>query len=71
MEGASRKHQFWEPKLSPPPLLDGVVVVLVSPRRPVSLGTTRTRVSPAGSARNGGQGPSGALGPARPSLSLM
>ena len=45
MEGASRKHQFWEPKLSPPPLLDGVVVVLVSPRRPVSLGTVSRAAS--------------------------
>ncbi len=35
----SRKHQFWEPELDPPGLLSGVSVVLLSPRRPSSVGT--------------------------------
>lgn len=33
-----RKHQFWEPQLDPPPLLANVVVVLVSPKNPVTVG---------------------------------
>ena len=41
----SRKHQFWEPKLSPPPLLQDIVLVIVSPRRPVSLGTVSRAAS--------------------------
>ncbi|KAL6758974.1 hypothetical protein V8C86DRAFT_2585664, partial [Haematococcus lacustris] len=34
-----RHHLFWEPQLDPPALLAHVCVVLVSPRRPVSVGT--------------------------------
>ena len=34
----SRKHQFWEPVLDPPGLLSGITVVLVSPRRPSTVG---------------------------------
>ena len=35
-----RKHRLWEPVLSdPPPLLEGVSIVLVSPKRPISVGT--------------------------------
>eukprot|EP00955_Chlamydomonas_euryale_P100633 365296-Chlamydomonas_euryale.AAC.41 len=41
----NREHQFWEPSLDPPALLDGVVVVLVSPRRPISVGTVARAAS--------------------------
>ena len=35
-----RQHRLWEPCLAdPPPLLDNVAVVLVSPKRPISVGT--------------------------------
>ena len=39
------KQRFWQPKLEPPPLLDNVVVVLVSPRRPISVGTVARALS--------------------------
>lgn len=41
----SRRHQFWEPQLDPPALLEAVSIVLVSPRRPVSLGTVARSAS--------------------------
>ncbi|EFN54791.1 hypothetical protein CHLNCDRAFT_52745 [Chlorella variabilis] len=41
-----RKHQFWEPvQLDPPPLLHDVCVVLVSPKRPISVGTVARSLS--------------------------
>jgi TrmH family RNA methyltransferase len=39
------KQKFWTPSLDPPPLLTNVVVVLVSPRRPVSVGTVARALS--------------------------
>lgn len=39
------KQQFWTPVLDPPPLLANVTVVLVSPRRPVSVGTVARALS--------------------------
>ncbi|GAX84077.1 hypothetical protein CEUSTIGMA_g11501.t1 [Chlamydomonas eustigma] len=41
----NRKHQFWEPQLSPPALLHHVIVILMSPRRAVSLGTVSRSAS--------------------------
>ena len=41
-----RKHRLWEPVLQdPPPLLDNVCVVLVSPKRPISVGTVARSLS--------------------------
>ncbi|KAL4452351.1 hypothetical protein ABPG75_008013 [Micractinium tetrahymenae] len=41
-----RKHRFWEPALrNPPPLLADVCVVLVSPKRPISVGTVARSLS--------------------------
>ena len=34
-----RKPKLWEPLLDPPPVLEHVSVILVSPRHPVSVGT--------------------------------
>eukprot|EP00887_Chlorella_sp_A99_P002111 scaffold21.g2111.t1 len=40
-----QKHRFWEPQLDPPALLSQVSVVLVSPKRPVSVGTVARALS--------------------------
>lgn len=41
-----RKHRLWEPALrDPPPLLADVCVVLVSPKRPISVGTVARSLS--------------------------
>jgi hypothetical protein len=41
-----RKHRFWEPVLEDPrPLLEDVTVVLVSPKRPISVGTVARSLS--------------------------
>eukprot|EP00798_Chlamydomonas_sp_ICE-L_P015018 gene15018-21090_t len=41
----SRRNQFWEPELDPPALLRGITVVLISPRRPSSVGTVSRALS--------------------------
>ena len=40
-----RQHRFWEPRLDPPALLADISVVLVSPKRPVSIGTAARALS--------------------------
>ncbi|MEW5315543.1 MAG: hypothetical protein WDW38_006964 [Sanguina aurantia] len=40
-----KDHMMWEPQLDPPALLAQVTVVLVSPRRPVSVGTVARALS--------------------------